>query len=258
MGYSLEEEMHGYNFIEYAELGKPRYLILGLPDAGIIGPIVASHMVKSLGMKDVIGIESYTYIPPAAIIKEGSIKYPMRIYVKDDISVLVTDISPVPSGIVPLASAIVEFARKRGFEYLIGISGIGNPSRAEIEKPNVYWLATTHDSSKLVEKISSEVKLFPDGIIVGPYAVILKESAKRRVNSLLLLADAFIEIPDPEAAAEITKVISKIINVEIDVSQLLQEAETLRLRLQGLAKETKNTLARVGKGYEYRTPLIYS
>ncbi|MDP8002878.1 MAG: proteasome assembly chaperone family protein [Caldisphaera sp.] len=257
MSYSFEEEILGYNFIEYGNLGKPKYLILGLPDAGLIGPIAASHIVRTLNMQDVIGIESYGYIPPAAIIQNGSIKYPMRIYSNGDISVLITDVAPVPSGIVSLGSAIVEFARKRGVEHIISVSGIGNPSRAEIDKPSVYYLATTENSFKLVQQFN-DVKQFPDGIIVGPYAIILKESMKRKVNNLLLLADAFIEMPDPEAAAEVIEKISKIININIDVSQLLQEAETLRLRLQGLAKETKDVLAKVGKGYEYRTPLIYS
>jgi len=258
LSYSSEEEILGYQFIEYGQLGKPKYLILGLPDAGIVGPIAASHIVRSLKLPDVLGIESYGYIPPAAIIQGSSIKYPMRIYSNGEVSVLITDVPPVPSGIVPLASAIVEFSRKRGIDHIISISGIGNPSRAEIDKPNVYYLTTTQESQKLIEPFLNDLKPFPDGIIVGPYAIILKESVRRKVNNLLLLSDAFTEIPDPEAAAEIVKIISYLINVKIDVSQLLQEAETLRLRLQGLAKETNDVLAKVGKGYEYRTPLIYS
>ncbi len=257
MNYSLEEIL-GYQFIEYGDLGKPKYLILGLPDAGIVGPIAASHIVTSLKLPDVLGIESYGYIPPAVIIQGNSIKYPMRIYSNGEISVLITDVPPVPSGIVPLASAIVEFARKRGINYIISISGVGNPSRAEIDKPNVYYLTTTQETQKLIQPLLNDLKPFPDGIIVGPYAIILKESVKTRVNNLLLLSDTFTDIPDPEAAAEIVKVISNIVNTNIDISPLIKEAETLRLRLQGLAKETNDVLAKVGKGYEYRTPLIYS
>jgi len=42
---AYEEEILGYNFIEYGELGRPRFLVLGLPDAGLVGPIASGHLV---------------------------------------------------------------------------------------------------------------------------------------------------------------------------------------------------------------------
>jgi uncharacterized protein len=254
---AYEEEILGYNFIEYGELGRPKYLVLGIPDAGLVGPIASSHMVNRLNMNDVVGIESYGYLPPAAVVVNGSVKYPLRIYVSNDMAVLVTEIMPVASGIVPLSIAIVEFARKRGIEYIVGMSGLGNPDRAEVQ-PSLYWLSTTPQAESLASSLKDVGKPFPGGLIVGPYATILKESVKRGVNTLLLMAESFIDIPDPEAAAVTLQGLSKVTGVSVDVSQLLQEAETLRLRLQGMAKEAKDALAKVGKGYEYRAPLIYS
>ncbi|MFP3285759.1 MAG: PAC2 family protein [Acidilobus sp.] len=254
---AYEEEILGYNFIEYGELGRPRLLVLGLPDAGLVGPIASGHLVRSLGMQDVVGVESYGYLPPAALILGGSVKYPLRIYVKGELAVLVTEITPVATGIVPLSIAIVEFARKRGVQYLVGLSGVGNPMRAE-SQPQLYWIATTPDAEKLASALEGAAKRFPDGLIVGPYATILKESVKRGVNTVLLLSDSFVDIPDPEAAAVVIDGLSKIAGLKVDTTQLLQEAETLRLRLQGMAREAKDALAKMGKGYEYRAPLIYS
>lgn len=254
---AYEEEILGYNFIEYGELGKPKYLVLGIPDAGLVGPIASGHIVGSLKLNDAVGIESYGYLPPAAVVVNGSVKYPIRIYSGGNMAVLVTEVMPVASGIVPLAIAIVEFARKRGIEYIVGISGLGNPARAEAQ-PSLYWLATTPEAEALAAPLKDMGKPFPDGLIVGPYATILKESVKRGVNTLLLLTDSFVDIPDPEAAALAVQGLSRVTGVSVDVSQLLQEAETLRLRLQGMAREAKDALAKVGKGYEYRAPLIYS
>jgi len=45
---AYEEEILGYNFIEYGELGRPRLLVLGMPDAGLVGPIASGHLVRSL------------------------------------------------------------------------------------------------------------------------------------------------------------------------------------------------------------------
>ncbi len=254
---AYEEEVMGYSFIEYGELGRPKYLVLGIPDVGLVGPIASGHLVRTLGMNDVVGIESYGYLPPAAVVVGGTVKYPLRIYVKDQLAVMVTEVMPVTSGIIPLSIAIVEFSRKRGIEYLVGLSGLGNPTRAE-SQPQLYWLATTPYAEKLAAALGGSTKRLPDGLIVGPYATILKESVKRGVNTLLLLSDSFVDIPDPEAAAVTLQGLSKVTGVQVDVSQLMEEAETLRLRLQSMARETKDTLAKMGKGYEYRAPLIYS
>ncbi|MGC9071974.1 MAG: proteasome assembly chaperone family protein [Acidilobus sp.] len=254
---AYEEEILGYNFIEYGDLGRPRFLVLGLPDAGLVGPIASGHLVRTLGMLDALGVESYGYLPPAAVVLGGSVKYPLRMYVKGELAVFVTEITPVASGIVPLSIAIVEFARKRGVQYLVGLSGIGNPTRTE-SQPQLYWIATTPDAEKLASSLDGVAKRFPDGLIVGPYATILKESVKRGVNTLLLLSDSYVDIPDPEAAALIIDGLSRMTGVKVDTTQLLQEAETLRLRLQGMAREARDTLAKMGKGYEYRAPLIYS
>ncbi len=254
---AYEEEILGYNFIEYGDLGKPKYLVLGLPDAGLVGSIASGHLVTTLKLQDSVGIESYGYLPPTAVVVNGEVKYPLRIYSGNELSVLVTEVMPIASGIVPLAIAIVEFARKRGIEYIIGLSGLGNPTRAETQ-PSLYWVATTPEAAKLASLIGESGKQFPDGLIVGPYATILKESVKRGVNTLLLLTDSFIDIPDPEAAAVALQGFSKATGIQVDVTRLLQEAETLRLRLQGMAREAKDALAKVGKGYEYRAPLIYS
>ena len=254
---AYEEEILGYNFIEYADLGRPKYLVLGIPDVGLVGPIASGHLVRLFNMTDAVGVESYGYLPPAAVILGGSVKYPIRIYVKDQLAVLVTEIMPVTAGIIPLSIAILEFARKRGIQYLIGLSGLGNPARAEMQ-PQVYWVATTPEAEKLAQGLGDMAKRLPDGIIVGPYATILKESVKKGINTLLLLSDSFVDIPDPEAAVAVLRALSKAIGVEIDVSQLVAEAEALRLRLHGMARETRDALARMGKGYEYRAPLIYS
>ncbi|MMZ71367.1 hypothetical protein D1872_347220 [compost metagenome] len=65
-------------------------------------------------------------------------------------------------------------------------------------------------------------------------------------------------MPDPEAAAVAVESVSKITGVDVNVSRLLEEAEKLKLRLKDLMKETRNVMAKMGKTYEYRPPLIYT
>jgi uncharacterized protein len=125
-----------------------------------------------------------------------------------------------------------------------------------MEKPNVYWLSSTVEASNIALKVPG-IRRAEEGYIVGPYAIILKESVRRRVNTLILMADSFLDLPDPEAAAEIIKVLTQITGVQVPVGKLIEEGELVKLRMKELMKETRSALARMGKGYEYRAPIIY-
>ncbi len=253
----FEEEINGFEFREFEKIGKPKYLILGLPDVGLVGTISAAHIVRNLNLKDTVGIESYAFLPPVIVVSGGEPKYPMRIYSNEDLAVLVTDVPINPPGIAPLASAIVEYARRKGIEMIISITGLGSPRRLKGEPPTAYWTASDNDVEMLIKGVENVEKL-NEGILVGPYAIVLKESARKYVKNLVVMVESYPEFPDPEAAAEAIKILSKIANIKIDITKLLEEAETIKIRLNELMKETKETLARMGKGFEYRPPLIYS
>jgi predicted ATP-grasp superfamily ATP-dependent carboligase len=52
-----EEEINGFIYREYRPLGKPMFLVIGLPDVGLVGEIAAVHMIRSLGLTDSIGVD---------------------------------------------------------------------------------------------------------------------------------------------------------------------------------------------------------
>ncbi|MEB2836183.1 MAG: PAC2 family protein [Desulfurococcales archaeon] len=255
-GVYLEEEINGFIFREYSDLGRPRVLVLGLPDVGLVGSIAAMHIIRSLDLKDSVGVESYAFLPPVVVITRGEPKHPMRIYSNGEIAALVTDVPVSPAGIPALSSAIVEYARRKGVELLVSITGLGSPARLKGGEPKAYWIASTERAERKAQSLGLE--RFSDGIMVGPYSIVLKEAARKRVDNIVILVESYVDFPDPEAAAEAVKAVSKLTGVNIDVGKLLKEAETLKLRLQELMKGTKETLSKMGKGYEYSSTLIYS
>jgi uncharacterized protein len=52
-----EEEINGFIYREYRPLGKPRFLVIGLPDVGLVGEIATVHMIRNLGLTDSIGVD---------------------------------------------------------------------------------------------------------------------------------------------------------------------------------------------------------
>lgn len=252
-----EEVINGFFFREQTPVRRLRFLVLGLPDVGLVGAITAMHLVKSLGMEEAVHIDSYTLLPPVAVVRKGSPLSPIRIYMKGDLGVMVTDVPIAPPAVTPLSTAVVEYARSRGVELVISVTGLGNPARIDMDKPNVYWIASTREATLEAGKLAG-AKAADGGILVGPYAIIAKESARKRVNNIIILVDSFIDLPDPEAASEAVKAISKLTGVEVPVDELLKQAEDIKLKMRELMRETKNVLSSMGKSMEYRTPLLYT
>ena len=250
-----EEELDGLLLMEYEEfeLEKPGFLVLGLPDTGLVGVISTNHMVEAMGLREVAGIDILPLMPPVAVISRGEVRPPLRIFHGGNVLALTSE-APVPPNVIhPLARLLVEYAMKRGVDYIVSIVGVASPNRINIEKPSVYWIASDDKARKLMESVEG-VEQFMNGYLVGPYALVLKNAIRFRMPNLVLLADAYIEFPDPEAAAAVLGVLSRIIGREIDTKKLLEQAEMIRLRLRGLMKQTKQAMAEMGGP----SPMLYA
>ena len=251
-----EEEFNGFIFREHEEVRKLDYLILALPDVGLVGAIAGLHIIRELDMRDVVGIDHYAAFPPVVVIHKGDPKYPMRIHAREGVGVLITDVPIAPPAIPAFSQAIVSYARVKGVKMLISITGMGIPNRIEVQKPTLYYLANDRESE--IEGGRIGAKTVEQGILVGPYALILKEAARRGLSNLVLMVESFVDLPDPEAAAVAVEAVSKITGLKVDTVKLVEEAEKIKVRLKELMRETKSVMAKMGKTYEYRPPLLYT
>ncbi|BEP18009.1 proteasome assembly chaperone family protein [Pyrofollis japonicus] len=249
-----EESIDGLTLMEYAEfeLKKPSFFILGLPDTGLVGVISSNHIIETMGLQEVAGIDIEPLMPPVAVISKGEVRPPLRIYAKDNLMALVAE-TPIPASVIHILSRlIIDYAIRKSVDYIISIVGIASPNRINIEKPNVYWIASNEKARSLASNLG--IELFSNGYLVGPYALILKQAIRKRVANIVLLADAYVEFPDPEAAASVLTVLSKAIGKDIDVKKLLEQAEMIRVRLRGLMKKTREAMAEMGGP----SPLLYA
>jgi len=252
-----EEFYNGIIIQEYEEyMGeRPFYGVLGIPESGLVSSIATSHLINMLGLKEVGGIDSIRYFPPVTVVHNGDPKPPMRIFYKDHVMAIVSEVPINPSGVHPLMIALIDYLQKKRCDHIIVPMGIAVPNRMEIEKPSVYWIVSRKESEELVKNLNA--KRLEEGFLAGPYAVLLKEARRRGVSAVLLMAESFLEFPDPAAAAAVLDVMSKILNVEIDVKPLLEKAEEIRLKTRELMQHTRHMLTQMKKGYEQQMPLMY-
>lgn len=254
---------HVLNDIEIYEYAEPRithpsYLVLGLPDTGLVGALAVKYLLARIEASMFAEIDSPKYFQPVSVIHKALPLSPFYIYINKDNNLLMfVAEAPLPiTSIYPVSKTIVEYASLLGVDYIISISGIVAPNRLEIEKPKAYWIATTDDAAELMKKTG--LQALNEGFVVGPYAAILKEAKRRGVRNIAIFVESFLDFPDPEASAEALKALSTITGISIDTSKLLEEAELIKLQARELMKQTKKAMMQMRKNYEMQMPLMYT
>lgn len=233
-------------------LTKPSYMIVGLPDAGLVGEISTEFLIEKLGLKEFAEVYSKKYIPPIMHITNGVAKSPLRLYHSHNMIVLHAWTALPASSAYPLANFVIKYAQKYDINTIISITGVPVLNRLDLEKPKAYWISSTPEFSEELEKMNIAEK-FGDGYIAGPYAPILLESSRNGIRNLVIVVESFLDIPDPEASAIALEIISKYIGFKIDVSALIREAEEIRAKIRGLMEQTKKELP----SYAYK-PMTYA
>ncbi|MDI9619596.1 MAG: proteasome assembly chaperone family protein [Candidatus Nezhaarchaeota archaeon] len=234
---------------------KNGWLIAGLPDAGLVGAIATAHIIRMLNMEAIGHIES-DLLPPLIVVHNSKVYDPVRFFGKNDIMVLSSEV-PIGSPLVyPLGRAVVEWAAEEGVKGIIAITGIAVSNRLDIEVPEVYGISSSSEVREILEK--ANIKVFEEGFVVGPTAIMMRECMKRGLPSVMILAQSFLEYPDPGAAAQAVVALNKMLALNVDVKPLLDEAEIIRVRTRELMRRTTEAMRQMKKAHEYEVPLMYT
>ncbi|MGC9148922.1 MAG: proteasome assembly chaperone family protein [Sulfolobales archaeon] len=216
---------------------KSPILITGFPGFGATGYITTRYLVDVLKMRR-IGFVMTRYMPDTVTIDpEYRYNFPHEIYsgLDDKVIVLVNQTVPQPIEKDEFAETIVKWAYKNGFSEMLLIGGLD----AEIRKsPDdlLRWIGNKY-SKRTLEEPTMEKGL----VIVGPLATLLMYSEIIGLPALAILPYAERNRPDPRAAAVAVSKIAKILNTEIDVSELIKHAEAIEVLEKRIRSELEAT-----------------
>jgi len=220
-------------------------LIEGLPGIGQVGKLVAEYMIHMLGAIKIGEIHAI-YLPPQVILDEhGIARLPRNeIYLyrgagQRDLLFLVGDFQSTSNeGHYLMADAYLDVAAELGVKriYTLGGFGVGHLVNA----PRVLGAA---NRTELIPEIEAAGVTFerdePGGGIIGAAGLLLGMSGLRGIDGVCLMGETSGYLVDPMSAASVLAVLSKIIAVPVDPTQLNDRAAEMEKVVQGLLENER-------------------
>jgi len=236
------------------KIEKASIMIIGVPDAGLVGAIAASYIIKQLDMKE-IGYMDSEKLPSAIVFHEGRPAMPIRIFKKNKIIVVISEL-PIPKEVIPeFSEEIINLAYKNKVDRIIPIGGIADQNRINVDKPYVVGAGVNEEDRDFLKK--NNIEILEEGFLAGIYASIVKKCYRDGLKYIVLLAQAHLGYPDPGAALSIVEVLNKILGLSIDIEPLKKEAEELKVKLRELMRRALPSVRESQRGYEHTVPVTY-
>jgi len=236
-------------------------LIEGLPGVGNIGRVAVGYLQEELKAKKFAELYSEWFFPFVMLHKKYKIHllknefyyYKAKNKGQRDIVMLIGDCQSLsPQGHYEVCEKILDFAEKIGVTEIITIGGLAT---GVLEGPTKVIGAVTDE--KILEKYKKYDIDFDAGdkvgYIVGAVGLLLGLWKQRGKDGLCLLGQTagFPIVTDPKAAENVLKVLTKILNLSIDMKKLdakVKEMESFIKKVEALQKRALMEIAKSEEG----------
>ncbi|MGD2065765.1 MAG: proteasome assembly chaperone family protein [Candidatus Bathyarchaeota archaeon] len=227
-------------------------MIVGLPDVGLVGLIATSYMISELNLEEIAYMDS-DLLPPVVVLHQGLPRAPLRFYGNKNLIAVISELAVPAPAVYTVMREIVNWGKAKKVKRIVALGGIPVESRQAITEPKVFGAASNQELLDGLTK--SGLNVMNEGYMVGPQALSMRYSINNNVPAIAILAQSFYNYPDPQAAAIALKALSKISDVNVDVSKLLEKGEEIRLKARDIMKRTQQEMSRMKKSQEYDLPL---
>ncbi len=212
-------------------------LIGGVPDAGYVGKLVMDHIITELRANRFGEIYSYGFPPQVIIQPDGSAHLPkgQLFYWRrpdtngPDLIMFTADSQPAsPQACYHLADRVVRLAKSMGAQTVYSVGAC--ITEASIEVPKVFGTVTDVKLLKELEKFG--INSMHTGSVTWMNGLLLGMAELRGLNGFFISGETSGQVADARAAKAIVETLSRILDLQIDVSKLEEKVEEAR-RLEG-------------------------
>ena len=209
--------------------------IEGLPGVGNVGKLAADHLIEELGATKFATVTSKFFPPQVLVLGDGTVRLVNNelFYWKAtepgqrDLILLIGDYQGLTAdGQYVLVDAVLDLLSSFGCKTLYTLGGYGTGKM--LEKPRVLGAATDRELVKtLKEKNVVFRKNEPGGGIVGASGLFLGLGMRRGMQGVCLMGETSGYLVDPKSAQSVLEILSDILSVKIDFSDLESRAEQM-------------------------------
>jgi len=230
---------------EKVELNKP-VMIEGLPGLGLVGKIVTEYLIKQLKAQKIAELYSPHFAYYVLVNNSGSIRLLRSEFYcwkkekeGNDLLLLTGDSQPQTiEGQYEVADAILNYADKSGVELIVTIGGY----RKEVkDEPQV--LASATSQVTLGKALEAGAKNSPaGGPIVGTAGMLVGLAKFRETEAVCLLVETPGYMPDPRAAKSVLGVLTKMLDLRVDLSGLdkeISKSEQIEERMKKIEEQRR-------------------
>ncbi len=228
--------------------------IEGFPGAGLVGPMAISYIIDKLGMKYVGYMESSSF-PPLVSIHKNEPMPPIRLYYseKEKIVTIFAEFAITLELVSELSDTVYGFIQKNEITNIFSIGGI--PSQmAEDNTPFVI----ASNSTAMKNAQSAGLKPVEEGVATGVSALILVKSSMDKITDTNIMVPVQQNIIDPMYAEIAIQSLNKLMNLNIDVTDLDKEAKVVEAKIRELMAKHKESRETLKKTAEETGPSMYA
>lgn len=218
-------------------------MVEGLPGIGYVGKLAADHLVEELDAEKIAEMKSFHFPHHVKVDEDGvldrvKISFYHACPEDDDLVILTGDVQATSSeGHYEVTENLLDFAEDLGVEgiYCLGGYATGKHSTSD---PKVIGAS---NKEEIVENYREEGIDVEEGSgpILGVSGLLLGLGKERGFDGSILMGETHGMLVDHRSAQAVLKSLCKILDIDIDVSELEERAEQTEEILSKLQKEQK-------------------
>jgi predicted ATP-grasp superfamily ATP-dependent carboligase len=177
-----------------------------------------------------MGTVMHPKFPAIALIHDSVPKHPVRVYQGDGIGVFTAEIRFPSENDVYFGETVMEWFTKGGFDRLIVIDGVVSSDLGIKEDSDLWGVASTRMSRGQLD--DAGIQQIQQGIVAGIAGYLIAEGERRGLDVTALLAECNPMYPDARAALIAVEGLSELMDREIPVQGLLDDARNIEERVR--------------------------
>lgn len=215
------------------KLPKSPVVMEGFPSMGFVSTIATRYMIDELGMEQIGCIKS-DRIQNIAVVHDSRPMHPIRIYSKDNLVLIFSEVSVPLSHTKEFSDTLSEWFNEIKPEKVIllaGISGKGTDKEHEI-----FGIASNGELDKELKKL--DISKIEEGILTGISSELLLNCIDNKIPAISLMAETRY-IPDPLGAASMIGILNGLLNLDIDTKNLIEKGTEIEKKFKEIAEQLK-------------------